>query len=394
MIPNYYEFQNAAKILSGELAIENIPHELIALGAKKVLILTDKTLEKIGTLQIVIDALSGKDVEIAGIFSDIPTDSSIDVINQIVKMYKDLNCEAILALGGGSVIDTAKGTRMVLAQEKENIMDLAGCELITYGKHIPFIVIPTTSGTGSEVTLVAVILNKLQNIKMEFISYYLVPDVAVLDPRMTLTLPKKISASTGIDALCHAVEAYTCLQKNPLSDAYATSAIEIIRDNLIDVIKNGGDKKLRLAMANASLMAGVAFSNSMVGVVHAIGHSVGAVSRVPHGDAMSILLPHCMRFNKDKLEAEYAKLLLYIAGEEVYVNTPSDKKADKTIECIVELLKELHDISGLPTKLSEANVKKEDFDAIAKKALNDGAIIVNPKHVDYDDVIKILKQAY
>ena len=335
MIPNYYEFQNAAKILSGELAIENIPHELIALGAKKVLILTDKTLEKIGTLQIVIDALSGKDVEIAGIFSDIPTDSSIDVINQIVKMYKDLNCEAILALGGGSVIDTAKGTRMVLAQEKENIMDLAGCELITYGKHIPFIVIPTTSGTGSEVTLVAVILNKLQNIKMEFISYYLVPDVAVLDPRMTLTLPKKISASTGIDALCHAVEAYTCLQKNPLSDAYATSAIEIIRDNLIDVIKNGGDKKLRLAMANASLMAGVAFSNSMVGVVHAIGHSVGAVSRVPHGDAMSILLPHCMRFNKDKLEAEYAKLLLYIAGEEVYVNTPRDKKADKTIECIV-----------------------------------------------------------
>lgn len=394
MIPNYYEFQNAAKILSGELAIENIPHELIALGAKKVLILTDKTLEKIGTLQIVIDALSGKDVEIAGIFSDIPTDSSIDVINQIVKMYKDLNCEAILALGGGSVIDTAKGTRMVLAQEKENIMDLAGCELITYGKHIPFIVIPTTSGTGSEVTLVAVILNKLQNIKMEFISYYLVPDVAVLDPRMTLTLPKKISASTGIDALCHAVEAYTCLQKNPLSDAYATSAIEIIRDNLIDVVKNGGDKKLRLAMANASLMAGVAFSNSMVGVVHAIGHSVGAVSRVPHGDAMSILLPHCMRFNKDKLEAEYAKLLLYIAGEEVYVNTPRDKKADKTIECIVELLKELHDISGLPTKLSEANVKKEDFDAIAKKALNDGAIIVNPKHVDYDDVIKILKQAY
>ena len=394
MIPNYYEFQNAAKILSGELAIENIPHELISLGAKKVLILTDKTLEKIGTLQIVIDALSGKDVEIAGIFSDIPTDSSIDVINQIVKMYKELNCEAILALGGGSVIDTAKGTRMVLAQEKENIMDLAGCELITYGKHIPFIVIPTTSGTGSEVTLVAVILNKLQNIKMEFISYYLVPDVAVLDPRMTLTLPKKISASTGIDALCHAVEAYTCLQKNPLSDAYATSAIEIIRDNLIDVVKNGGDKKLRLAMANASLMAGVAFSNSMVGVVHAIGHSVGAVSRVPHGDAMSILLPHCMRFNKDKLEAEYAKLLLYIAGEEIYVNTPRDKKADKTIECIVELLKELHDISGLPTKLSEANVKKEDFDAIAKKALNDGAIIVNPKHVDYDDVIKILKQAY
>lgn len=394
MIPNYYEFQNAAKILSGEFAIENIPHELKSLGAKKILILTDKTLEKIGTLQILVDAISCKDIEIAGIYTDIPTDSSIDVINEIVKMYKELNCEAIIALGGGSVIDTAKGTRMVLAQEKENIMDLAGCELITYGKHIPFVAIPTTSGTGSEVTLVAVILNKLQNIKMEFISYYLVPDVAVLDPRMTLTLPKKITASTGIDALCHAVEGYTCLQKNPISDAYATSAIEIIRDNLVETVKNGSDKKLRLAMANASLMAGIAFSNSMVGMIHAIGHSVGAVSRVPHGDAMSILMPHCMRFNKEKLEAEYAKLLLYIAGEEVYVNTPNEKKADKTIEYIEEMIKELNEIAGLPIKLSEANVKKEDFEAIAKKSLNDGAIIVNPKHVDYNDVIKILEQAF
>lgn len=394
MIPNYYEFQNAAKILSGEFAIENIPHELKSLGAKKILILTDKTLEKIGTLQILVDAISCKDIEIAGIYTDIPTDSSIDVINEIVKMYKELNCEAIIALGGGSVIDTAKGTRMVLAQEKENIMDLAGCELITYGKHIPFVAIPTTSGTGSEVTLVAVILNKLQNIKMEFISYYLVPDVAVLDPRMTLTLPKKITASTGIDALCHAVEGYTCLQKNPISDAYATSAIEIIRDDLVETVKNGSDKKLRLAMANASLMAGIAFSNSMVGMIHAIGHSVGAVSRVPHGDAMSILMPHCMRFNKDKLEAEYAKLLLYIAGEEVYVNTPNEKKADKTIEYIEEMIKELNEIAGLPIKLSEANVKKEDFEAIAKKSLNDGAIIVNPKHVDYNDVIKILEQAF
>lgn len=394
MIPNYYEFQNAAKILSGEFAIENIPHELKSLGAKKILILTDKTLEKIGTLQILVDAISCKDIEIAGIYTDIPTDSSIDVINEIVKMYKELNCEAIIALGGGSVIDTAKGTRMVLAQEKENIMDLAGCELITYGKHIPFVAIPTTSGTGSEVTLVAVILNKLQNIKMEFISYYLVPDVAVLDPRMTLTLPKKITASTGIDALCHAVEGYTCMQKNPISDAYATSAIEIIRDNLVETVKNGSDKKLRVAMANASLMAGIAFSNSMVGMIHAIGHSVGAVSRVPHGDAMSILMPHCMRFNKDKLEAEYAKLLLYIAGEEVYVNTPNEKKADKTIEYIEEMIKELNEIAGLPIKLSEANVKKEDFEAIAKKSLNDGAIIVNPKHVDYNDVIKILEQAF
>lgn len=394
MIPSYYEFQNSAKILSGKFALENIPNELKGFNAKKVLVLSDKTLEKIGTIQILIDAISGKSVEIGGIFTDIPQDSSIDVVDIIVGKYKELKCDAIIALGGGSVIDTAKGVRMVLSQEKENIMELCGCELISYGKHIPFIAIPTTSGTGSEATLVAVILNKIQNVKMEFISYFLVPDVAVLDSRMTLTLPKKITASTGMDALCHAIESYTCLQKNPMSDAYAISAIEIIRDNIEIAVKEPNNQDARLEMANASLMAGVAFSNSMVGLIHAIGHALGGVSRVPHGDAMSILMPHCMRFNKDKLEKQYAKLLLYIAGEEVLINTPKEKRADKTIETIENLLNRLNKLSGLPTKLSDTGVKKEDFDKIARKALNDGAMIVNPKQVNYDDVIEILNKAY
>lgn len=394
MMPNYYEFQNSAKILSGEFALENIPSELIALDGKKVLLLSDKVLEKIGTMQKVIDAISVEEINISAVFTDIPADSSTEIISEIVKVYKEKNCNSIVAVGGGSVIDTAKGVRMILSQEKDNIMELAGCELISYGKHIPFIVIPTTAGTGSEVTLVAVILDKLKNVKMEFISYYLLPDVSVIDSRMTLTLPKKITASTGMDALCHAVEAYTCLQKNPISDAYAITSIELIRDNLIETVKDGNNKKLRLAMANASLMAGVAFSNSMVGLVHAIGHAMGGVSHVPHGDAMAILLPHCMRYNLDKLNDVYSKLLLYIAGEEVYINTPREERAEKVIEVIVEMLQELNKEAGLPIKLSDANVKKEDFEEIAKKALNDGAIIVNPKAAQKKDIIGILKKAF
>ena len=394
MIPKYYEFQNSSKILSGEFALENIPSELNMLGAKKVLILSDKTLEKIGTLQVVIDAISTKDIEIVGKYTEIPPDSSIEIINEITKLYKQLDCDSIVAVGGGSVIDTAKGVRMTLSQQKENILELVGCEMINYGNHIPFVAIPTTSGTGSEATLVAVILDKARNMKMEFISYFLLPDVSVLDPRMTLSLPAKTTASTGMDALCHAIEAYTCLQKNPMSDAYAISAIEIIRDNLIKAVENENDKKVRLAMANASLMAGVSFSNSMVGVIHAIGHAIGGVSHVPHGDAMSILMPHCMKFNKDKLKGEYAKLLLHIAGPEVYANTKYEDRADKTIEYVENMLYKLNKICGLPTKLSQTNVKKEDFNEIAKKALDDGAMIVNPKQVDLEDVMDILEKAF
>lgn len=394
MIPDYYEFQNSTKILSGEFALENIPAELIGLNGKNVLLISDKVLENIGTMQKVIDAIDTEDIEIKVVYTDVPSDSSIAVINKIVKIYKENNCNSIVAVGGGSVIDTAKGVRMVLSQEKDNIMELAGCELITYGKHIPFIVIPTTSGTGSEVTLVAVILDNFKNVKKEFISYFLLPDVSVLDPRMTLTLPKKITASTGMDTLCHAIEAYTCLQKNPISDIYAISAIEIIRDNLLETVKNGDNKKLRLAMANGSLMAGAAFSNSMVGLVHAIGHALGGVSHVPHGDAMAILLPHCMRYNLDKMRDNYSKLLLYIAGEEVFVNTPKEKRAEKVIETIEELLKTLNTEAGLPIKLSQVGVKKEDFEEVVKKALNDGAIIVNPKEAKREDILEILNNAF
>ena len=282
----------------------------------------------------------------------------------------------------------------MISQNVKNIMELAGCEMISYGKHIPFVAIPTTAGTGSEVTLVAVILNKCQNIKMEFISYYLLPDIAVLDPRMTISLPAKITAATGMDALCHAIESYTCLQKNPLSDSYATAAINLIRENLIEVCKNGNDKKRRLAMANASLMAGVAFSNSMVGIIHAIGHALGGVSRVPHGEAMAILMPYCMEYNLDKMGELYAELLLPLAGEEVYASTPKAERAKKTIETIRNMQQELNKLTGLPLTLSEKQVKKEDFEKIAKTATNDGALIVNPKNAEVKDIIEILNRAY
>ena len=394
MIPNYYEFCNSTKILSGEYALENIPVELKSLGAHKVLILCDENLKKIGTMQIVLDAILNKEIEIGEVYTNIPPDSSIQIIEEIVQVYLKQNCDSIIAIGGGSVIDTAKGVRMMLSQNAKNMMELAGCEMIGYGKHIPFVAIPTTSGTGSEVTLVAVILNQCKNIKMEFISYYLLPDIAVLDPRMTMKLPPKMAAATGMDALCHAIESYTCMQKNPLSDSYAVAAINLIRENLLKVCENGNNKKGRLALANASLMAGVAFSNSMVGIIHAIGHALGGVSRVPHGEAMAILMPYCMEYNMDKLEELYAELLLPIAGAEVYSNTPKEERAKKTIETIKNMRKQLHDMTGLPLNLREKQVNKEDFEKIAQTALNDGAMIVNPKKVEMEDVIMILNQAY
>ena len=394
MIPDYYEFQNATKILSGKLAINNIPAELKFLNAQSPLLISDEILNKIGTVKKVKDAINTDNkIKVKAEYTQVPPDSDLKVVNKIAKIYKEQKCDSIVAVGGGSVIDTAKGVRMLLSQNKEDINELMGNEILNYGKHIPFIVVPTTSGTGSEVTIVAVIEDKIKNLKMEFISYFLLPDVAVLDPEMTMTLPKKATASTGIDALCHAIEAYTCIQKNPLSDAYAISAIKIIMDNIEIAVKNGENKKARLSMANASLMAGISFSNSMVGLVHAIGHSIGAVSKVPHGDAISILLPYVMEYNFDVVKEEYAKIALYTIPEEC-INKSEEERAVLLIGKVKSLIKKLNEETGLPKRLKDVKINKNDFEKIAQTSINDGAIIVNAKKADIIDIINILEKAY
>lgn len=398
MIPEYYEFQSLAKVLSGQHAVENIPSELRHLGGHRPFILSDQMLEYLGILAIVEEGLRLGGMEAGAVFTDIPADSSMEVVRRAKQACELANCDCIVAVGGGSVIDTAKGMRLLLSQQAEDLSMIMGCENTGLGVFVPFVAVPTTSGTGSETTLVAVIRDEARKMKMEFVSYYLQPDVAVLDPRMTSTLPPRITASTGMDALCHAIEAYTCLQKNPLSDAYAAAAITAIGEHLVGAVKDGRRKKARLAMANASFMAGASFSNSMVGIVHAIGHALGGVCHVPHGEAMSILLPICMEYNlKKKPEIcgpLYGELLLYLAGPERYARTPKARRAAKAIDAVSLMARRLHRICGLPLTLKECGVNPRDFQRVARTAIDDGAMIVNPAHAEVKDVMAILKRAY
>lgn len=390
MANNYFEWVNSVKILCGDGAIENIPYELNFLGCKNPLLLSDEGLRKIGSVDKLVSLL--KNVDIKNIFTDIPADSSTKTINDIVSIYKNKRCDGIIALGGGSVIDTAKGVRIVLGQGKSDINALMGNENIKMGTHIPFVVVPTTCGTGSECTAVAVIKNHSDGVKMEFISSLLLPDVAVIDVRMTATLPAKLTASTAMDAMVHSIEAYTSLQKNPISDTYAITAIKLISQNLISVLKNPNDLNGRYNLALASTLAGVAFSNAMVGVVHAIGHACGGVKSVPHGNAMACFICECMKYNSDKVGDLYGDLLLYFAGEEVFASTSKQDRCTKSIEYLENLLKEINKITGMGICLSDYGVTNADIEKIASVAQNDGAIIVNKKHVLKEDIIKILEK--
>ena len=393
MIPSFYEFYNPVKIVSGKKALDNLPFELSQLGVKKPLIITDQGVKKAGLVKYVIKAFSESNITIGAIFDQTPPDSSVKVVNEIAGIYRKHNCDSFIAVGGGSVIDTTKGANIVITEDSDDLMKFMGADLLTKTMK-PLIVIPTTSGTGSEVTVVAVISDTEKNVKMAFTSSYLYPKVAILDPRMTLTLPPHITSATGMDAMTHAMEAYYCLQKNPISDVYSFAAIKILSENLINVIKNPKDKNGRLALANASCMAGAAFSNSMVGMIHALGHATGGVCHVPHGVAMNIFLPHGLKYNMEKRGEYIAEMLLPLAGAEVYSKTPPEKRSEETIARIQAIQNELYDLTKLPRTLKEANVPKEKLGEIAQKAINDGSSALNPAEMDYDEALQVLNEAY
>jgi alcohol dehydrogenase len=258
----------------------------------------------------------------------------------------------------------------------------------------PFIAVPTTAGTGSEVTNVAVVADTERNTKIPFLSYHLFPNTAILDPRMTLTLPPHITAATAMDALCHAVEATVCLQKNPLSDAHAFAAIKLISENLLHVIQNPDDSQGRLALANAACLAGAAFSNSMVGMIHALGHALGGVCHVPHGVAMNIFLPHGLEYNMNKSADQIAELLLPLAGAEVYARVSKNRRAERVVEAIRDLQNKLNVQTRLPLTLKEAGVDAGALEAVAKTAINDPALTFNPEEMDFNDAMAVLKKAY
>ena len=394
MAKPYYEFFCPVKVIAGHAALEHIPFELAALGAKRPLIITDKGVRANNLLAPIEAAFEMADAAIVAIFDDVPPDSSLGTVRSAAKLYRENHCDAIIAVGGGSVIDTSKATNILVSEGGDDLLKYSGAHNLPKPLK-PFFVIPTTSGTGSEVTMVAVVSDTEKNVKMPFASYYLMPHAAILDPRMTQTLPPHLTAMTAMDAMTHAVEAYTCMAANPISDAYATAAVNKISTHLCNVLDNPSDAQGRLELAQASTMAGIAFSNSMVGIVHSLGHSLGAVVHLPHGLCMNLFLPYVLEYNKEVNGDKIADLLLPLAGADIYAQTPAHLRADKTIATILTMRDRIYSLTKFPRTLRETGkISEAQLDEVAEKALNDGSIIYNPKEATLEDLKSILKKAW
>ena len=391
MLPEFYQFHHPTKVIYGEGLVNDFAHELEELGVNKYFIVSDQVLSSLGLIEQIKTGLEEAGFTITGEFYDVPQDASVEAVESISRQATDSVAEGLIAIGGGSVIDAAKAANFVFSEGGDLIEDYSGAATLTRPLK-PFIVIPTTAGTGSENTLVAVIYDVANKTKLAFSDKYLLPDLAVLDPVMTQSLPPGLTASTGMDALTHAVESYLGVDSSPHSEALAVAAIKYIFKYLVRATQKGDDLEARGGMLIAANMAGSSFSHSMVGCVHAMAHAVGGLTRVPHGVANAILLPHGMEYNfeesKEKLAALAPVMGVNVTGKSI------NEAARGAITAVRHLGRQLNALDALPVRLRDAGVPEESLSTIAEAAVEDGSVIYNPREVIAEEILTHLKNAY
>jgi aldehyde dehydrogenase (NAD+) len=377
-----FNYFGPTKIVFGIDTSKDVEIEMSSLGGTRAVVVTDQGIIQAGLLDHILKVLGSK---CAGVFSDVPQDSGVDVVDAGAALAKKNGADIVVSVGGGSVIDTAKGM-CILLTEGGHLRDFNGVQLLSRPQ-TPHVVIPTTAGTGSEVTNVAVILDKEMGQKRLVVENFNVPRLAILDPKMTAKLPSRLTAGTGMDAVTHAVEALHGLQHAPIADGLAIHALRLLFRYLPACAEQGDDLVARGQVQIAATMAGWAFCNSMVSVVHALAHSIGAVAHVPHGFANGILLADCMEFNLESCPEAYA-----LVAEAFGIRDKGMDDLDAA-KAAIDALRGFTRKIGHPQRLSEFKVKEEDLRKAAELSLSDGAIINNPRLVlDASEVLEIFQK--
>ncbi|MEW8957242.1 1-propanol dehydrogenase PduQ [Clostridium sp.] len=349
---------------------------------KKVLIITDPFMVKSGMIDSVTTPLKNNKVEYS-IFSDIVPDPPIETVVQGIEEMAKINPDILIALGGGSAIDAAKAI-------KDFSLKIANT------KEVEFIAIPTTSGTGSEVTSFSVITDKAKGAKYPLVSDELVPEVAILDPELVKSVPNFITADTGMDVLTHALEAYVSTKANDFTDALAEKAIKLVFENLVEAYKNGGNLTAREKMHNASCLAGMAFNMASLGLNHGIAHAIGGKLHIPHGRTNAILLPHIVEYNADikgYTDVKYSEAAKKYAEVAKLLNLPGGN-VRAAVKNLISSIERLQKDMNMPKTLMDCKVQDEDFNKvkenIAEMALKDACTATNPKNPTKEDVMEIL----
>lgn len=386
-LPEYFEFLCKTKVVFGNGVLKETGKQARMLGAKKAFIISDPIVKDLGFLKTIETSLNDEEIDIAGHFSEIPPNSEISLVTKGYEQTKKAKANLLIVIGGGSAIDTAKCMNILLTEGGDLLADHQGTYTLERPL-LPMIAIPTTAGTGSEMSFAAVIKDTPQKLKISFVSPYLAPNAAILDPEVVSTMPPKLAAMTAMDALTHCVESLHSINHQPVSDALALHGIRLISENIRESCADGKNLEARGNMLIAANMAGLAFSQAWVGIVHAVAHALGGYCGVPHGLANAIILPYGIEYNIDFSAAQYAH-----AAKAWGIPVEAGKESNAIHKLIDELKKLIADLQ-IPARLRDAGVKEEDLAKVAEDSMMDGSMYNNPREATQEDVEGILQKAF
>jgi alcohol dehydrogenase class IV len=381
---NGFSFQTARHIVAEPGSAGRLGEILAGLGVTRALVVTDPGIVKARLLDGAMASLRQAEIA-ADVFSDIVADPPEAVVLAAVERGRLMKADGVVGFGGGSSMDTAKLVAFLLAST-QRLADIYGIGFCKGGR-LKLVLAPTTAGTGSEVTPIAIVTTGASE-KKGVVSPQLIPDVALLDADLTLGLPRHVTAATGVDAMVHAIEAYTSRhKKNPMSDALAKEALRLLAGNIRAACADGRNRAARAAMLLGAMLAGMAFTNAPVAAVHALAYPIGGHFHVPHGLSNALVMPHVMRFNRPaaaRLYAELAPLALPSAAGS------DEAKADAFIDWAAALSGEL----GLETRLGQVGIGHNHVPMLAEDAMKQTRLLVNnPRDVTYDDAVRIYQAA-
>ncbi len=380
-----FQFTSSARLNFQPGGVKKLGDEIKTMGGRKVLVVTDPGVKRSGLLEKPIESLTQAGIPYI-IFSEVEPNPSGETVQRGFGLLKQEKCDLLVAIGGGSSIDAAKAIG-VLATNPGPLMQYEGANKIP-GAIPSLVAIPTTAGTGSEVTGAAVITDKARKYKCSIRSPLLIPKVALLDPELLCTLPPPVLAATGMDAFTHAYEAFVSTFTNPVSQGLAYDSMRIIGKNLRQFYANPDNLEAAAYMLLASTMAGMAFYNGRVGIVHAMAHPLGGFFDIPHGVANAILLPHCMEFSRLAVPGLFVRI-----GEALGAckKGAGDEEASKmAVQAVREMMDDIH----IPKGLKEVGAKREAFETMAKDAVASGIHLTTPRKTTQEDMVKLYQAAY
>lgn len=384
---NHFKYSAVADVLVGPGTSEQLADLSASLGIRRALIVTDPGIIEFGLLEAALKKFEAKSISVK-IYSDVIADPPEAVVLDAVKTAQEFGCDGVIGFGGGSSMDVAK-LLAVLIKGEQSLADIYGVDSIT-GSRLPLIQIPTTAGTGSEATMVSIITTG-ETTKAGVVSRVLLADKIILDASLTIGLPAAVTAATGIDAMVHAIEAFTSKRlKNPLSDMLAREALRLMAGNIRVAVREGSNLAAREAMLLGAMLAGQAFANAPVAAVHALAYPLGGKYHIPHGLSNALVLPHVLRFNGPEAANLYAELTQIILPTR---SLPADPLQVTAI--LADYFLELAADLGLPTRLQQMNIDQKDLPMLAEQAmLQQRLLINNPRAMSLSDALSIYRQAF